>query len=71
MGWHLMAIAGSEAWVFGLLVIAHIFPGLGRFSWFRWLYLISVASIGLITLWRLIILFTTTRPVKREHEEEA
>ena len=62
MGWHLMAIATSEALVFGLLAMAHFFSGLARHEWFKWLYLSCVATIGLVTLWRLVILWVVYHP---------
>jgi hypothetical protein len=67
MGWHLMSIAASEALVFGFLASAHFFPGMARHEWFRWLYLSCVASIGLVTLWRLVILWIVYHPRGR-HE---
>jgi len=70
MGWHLMAITASEALVFGLLVVAHIFPGIAIHGWFRWLYLICVASIGLVTLWRLVILWMAYHPRGGRHESQ-
>lgn len=62
MGWHLMSIAASEAVVFGLLATAHVFPQLAMHQWFIWLYLSCVASIGLVTLWRLVILWIVYHP---------
>jgi hypothetical protein len=68
MGWHLMAIASSEALVFGLLSLAHLEPALAVHAWFRWVYLIAVATIGLVTLWRFIILWIVYHPRRGRHE---
>jgi hypothetical protein len=66
MGWHIMAITVVDGLIFAMLVVASLIPLLGQRTWYQWLYLLVVAGIPVVTVWRGLILWRLYHPKEAE-----
>jgi len=67
LGRHLMSLAFVDAAIFTMIGAANLWPWLGTQTWFLWSYIGVVAGIGIVTAWRLGILWRAYHP--KEHDD--
>lgn len=64
VGVHLMALAGVDAAIFSMLLLAVWWPVLALVGWYQWAYVASVAGIPVVNVWRTVILWRLYHPSK-------